>query len=197
MHTAGRLQRAGYNGWQRRVQENEAIARIHAGEEYFRAESFQAAIREFNTALRLTTDSRLRAVARRNIAISYIKLGNLSKQNGRLEEAISYYAQASTTDETYPEAYLYLGNALYEAQRYEEAIHAWARASQLAGDSQVAFTARYNTAIFYFEQGQLALLRLDIASAKTFWRKAIETAPGTDVAFKAQKALEELQGDSR
>lgn len=82
----------------------------------------------------------------------HVTLGNIYKEEGRLDEAISEYQQATKLDPKYSEAYGQLGLAQLNKENYADAVAALKTAVSLnSGNS----TAHYGLGKAYFRQGLL------------------------------------------
>ena len=185
---------AGYQGYQRIGREQEVAAHLDAGQKHFESQSYQAAIEEFSSALKITTDPEVTRVAKRNIATSYIELGIRSEQAGNPIQAIAYYKQSLVYDDTYAEGYLFLGSALRAIHHDDEALAVWEKAIQVGLGGKAANTARQNAAVVYHQRGDEAYRRGDSGTAVNWWRKALEIAPGTSAGFLAQEKIERVTG---
>jgi len=185
---------AGYQGWQRAGREQEIRMHTEAAEQYFKSESYRAAIEEFDKVLGLSADPEVSRVAKRNIAVSYTELGVRSDRAGNPIQAITYFNQALVADGTYADAYLLLGSSLKRMRRDNEALAAWEKAVQVGAGSEAASVARQNAAVIYHERGDAAYRQGNTDAAVDWWRKALEIAPGTQVGFSAQEKIDKVTG---
>ena len=185
---------AGYQGYQRQARMQEVGIHLSAGRKHFDQQSYLAAIEEYRIAMKLTRDPEVTKTARRNIAVSYLSLGAGSERGGNYSQAIAYYQQALVSDGAYAEGYLFLGNALYKQRRDEEALAAWAKAIQHGGGAKAGMAAREMCAVLYNQRGDDAFTRGDSGTAASWWRKAIDVAPGTNAGDAAQSKLDRVGG---
>ena len=186
--------RRGVPGYQRQAKTQEVGVHLDAGRDHFNQQSYQAAIEEYQTALKLTRDPEIAKVARRNIATSYISLGVASERAGNYSLAATYYQQALVYDSAFADAHLFLGNVLFKQRRDNEALAAWGRAIDLGGGGKAATNARQNCAVLYNQRGDEAYNRGDTSAAISWWRKAVDLAPGTQPGFLAQDKLDKFGG---
>jgi tetratricopeptide (TPR) repeat protein len=104
---------------------------------------------------------------------AYYNLGNLLKQQGKLDEAISNYRQALGLQMPNPfEVHLNLATALAQKGKYEEAVKHLNEALRIKPDSPEAY---YDWGLTLKEQG-----KIDEAIEK--WKKALELNPDLTVA---------------
>jgi tetratricopeptide (TPR) repeat protein len=185
---------AGYQGYQRQARMQEVVAHLDAGGKHFDQQSYLAAIEEYQIALKLTRDPDVAKTTRRNIAISYLSLGVASERGGDYSQAIVYYQQALVFDGAYAEGHLFLGNALYKQRRDDEALAAWGKAIRYGGGGKAGMTARQMCASLYNQRGDEAFNRGDSSTAASWWRKAIDAAPGTPAGDAAQQNLDRVGG---
>jgi serine/threonine protein kinase len=184
----------GYEGYQRQAKTQEVGVHLDAGRDHFNQQSYQAAIEEYQAALKLTRDPEVAKVARRNIATSYISLGVASERVGNYSQAATCYQQALVYDSAFADAHLFLGNVLFKQRRDNEALAAWGKAIDLGGGGKAATNARQNCAVLYNLRGDEAYNRGDSGTAIGWWRKAVDLAPGTQPGFAAQDKLDKFGG---
>jgi tetratricopeptide (TPR) repeat protein len=185
---------AGYQGWQAAGRQQSVQAHMTAGERYFKSKSYQAAIQEFNEALKLSSDPEMQKVARRNIAIAYTEMGIQAEETGDVIRAVAFYKQSLVSDGTYTEGYLFLGNAWRRVHRDDDALAAWEEAIKLGGGGEAGQLARQNAAVIYHERGDNAYQQGNTDLALAWWRKALEVAPGTQAGILAQEKIERVVG---
>jgi tetratricopeptide (TPR) repeat protein len=81
----------------------------------------------------------------------HLTLGNIYKEEGRLDEAIASYKQATILDPKYSEAFAQLGLAKLQKEQYADAVSDLKMAASLnSGNS----TAHYGLGKAYYKQGQ-------------------------------------------
>jgi len=186
---------AAYQGFQRQSQQQEIQYHLDAGKRYADSQSYLAAIQEFSEVLKRTTDPRIRAAASRNIAICYVNLGVNAQKRGDLYRAITHYRQAIVYDKGYADAYVLLGTALLRTGREHEALAAFLEAIKVEPGSEAALAARQNAAVIYYNRGEAAYMSGEADRAIQYWRKAVEIAPGTNIAESAQARIDQLLGN--
>jgi tetratricopeptide (TPR) repeat protein len=111
-----------------------------------------------------------------------LRLAELSRDQGKTGEAVSYLRQLLEADPSNGDARLELGRALYDSGDIEGALR---ETRQLLADHPGHVDGLYNLGAIYANQNQLDL-------ARQYWRDAVATAPTSDSGRKAQDALQKL-----
>ncbi len=181
-----------YQGYQKQYHQKEIQAFLDAGEQYFDSQSYLAAIQEWSKALKLASDPELAKKIRRNIALCYVQLGNQAEQTADYSRAITFYQQALVYDKNFAEAHLFLGRALRRMGRESEALAEFEAVFKLEPSSEAGRFAAQNAALIYVNRGDEAYKNGDVESAVSWWRKAAEIAPGTNVGDMAQSRIDEV-----
>ena len=183
----------GYQGWRLSMNRSQVDLHIKKGNDYYNSQSYSAAVEQFDMAIKLGADKVTQKTLRRDIAVCYTQLGvqaaePTADKGANYAQAATYFQQAVTADNTYADGYLQLGSILAKMNREDEALAAWDQASKLGGEA--ANIAREDTAALYVSKGDNALNNNDPSAATDWWKKALETAPGTAAGNAAQQRLE-------
>lgn len=188
------LMTAGYNGYQQRQDIGETNSHLTMAKQYFDQKSYQAAIEQYSAVLGMTRDEDIIKLAKHNISVCYIQLGNGMQEQGSMVQAINYYRQAIASDNGFSDAYLVLGIAFRRNGDANDAIVAWTKASQVGYGSEAAQSAKEYIALVYHERGDAAYSMGNKDAAINWWRNAIEAAPGTQAGMLAQQKIDQAMG---
>ena len=136
-------------------------------------------IRELCLSAQKETLKRRMAQASDRIPFLY-RLGAVSSEEGKLEEAAGYFTEVLRSDPDHVEAHNALGNVLAEQGRYDEAIDHHLKAVELAPDNAVTYN---NLGCTLSERGR-------VAEALEYYSKALRLNPGfVDAHYNMGKAL--------
>jgi spermidine synthase len=136
-------------------------------------------IRELCLSAQKETLKRRMAQASDRIPFVY-RLGAVSSEEGKLEEAAGYFTEVLRSDPDHVEAHNALGNVLAEQGRYDEAIDHHLKAVELAPDNAVTYN---NLGCTLSERGR-------VAEALEYYSKALRLNPGfVDAHYNMGKAL--------
>jgi len=134
-----------------------SLPRVNLGNSLFEEGSYAAAARQYETALQNDAEH---ATARRNLALTYARLG-------REKEAVSQYTRFLHSHPNASEVRIEMGMLLCRMQDWDEAARAFERAIAIAPENADAY---YGMAIVRAARG-------DAAAAIGFARRALELDP--------------------
>ncbi|HET6456447.1 MAG TPA: protein kinase [Armatimonadota bacterium] len=185
---------AGYQGYQKQARSQEVAIHLDAARKHYDQQSYQAAIDEYQQALKLSNNPETIKQIKRNIATTYLKVGMDAEKAGNPILAVSYYKQAVINDETYSDAYLFLGNAYFSMNNEQQAMDSWRKAIEVGQGGKAAMSARENIAVIYHRRGDAAYQRGNVNEAVDWWNKAVDIAPGTEAGLLAQQKIDRVGG---
>jgi Flp pilus assembly protein TadD len=112
-----------------------------------------------------------------------LRLAQVSRESGKLADAVRYLRDATTQDPRNADASLELGRALFETGNVNDAIHATEHALEI-NPSNV--DALYNLGAIYGNLSQ-------DNRARQYWQKAVSVAPESDSGRRAKESLAQLK----
>jgi len=163
------------------------------GKQLYDTGDLESAAQHFDQAYRLGKGTPIGENARMSLAITYNRLGVRAYEQRRYAAAEEYFRQAIIADPSL-EAAQYNLSKVYEIQ----SRMLWNEPNDLSnggmggsGGFSPSLQSRYEKAKAYLERGIEVYQRGDIEQAREFWKKAVGEAPGTDVAQRAQRYLDQ------
>ena len=131
-------------------------------------------------------------VERRNKAIEFYNKALEYYQRGDYANAKYYVEESLKQDGCFLPARLLRGNIFSFYRQYKAAFDEWKYVMDTNPMSQEAEIARRNMAGVYLLMGVEAYRRGDINSARQLWYNALQTAPGSEAAMKAEEFLNQI-----
>ncbi|MBC7238393.1 MAG: hypothetical protein H5T69_21340, partial [Chloroflexi bacterium] len=133
---------------------------------------------------------------RKAIATIYVNSAIEEYKRGNLFVALNYVNQAIAWDEEFASAHLLKGSILLSLRMDDQALTEWQTVITLSPMSKEAELAKEGIATIYYNKGIRAYQAGDTISARQWLTLALTTAPGSDIAKKAEDALSRITLES-
>ncbi len=170
------------------------------GEKLFNKGSLEEAALKFDRAMRLAGVSEAGTTARKNLGVTYNRLGVRAMERRELRKAEEWFNKALDADPEQPNARYNLGKVYDRLGDKDGALREWSKSNDAnrAGGTDPGspgnddtLNARIAAANTSLSQAEQAYKSGDIETARTLWQKVIEQASGTDLAARAKNMMDQ------
>jgi len=186
-----------YDRWEIAQRRAQAIVLFKEGSDYLQKGDSKTALEKFQQAFQLDKGDLDRGsvaqATRTAIATIYTNTALEESRKGNLFSALSLVNQALLWDNEFAPAHLMRGNILFLLHSYDMALSEWQYVITISPMSREAEIARKGIASIYYAQGVEAYQQGDRIGARYWWTQALATAPGSEAAKQAERALSRLE----
>jgi tetratricopeptide (TPR) repeat protein len=130
---------------------------------YFSMGNYNAAIENFEKILNSNVNNTVKSKVKKNISLSYAKLGNDALSGGNAEKGVEYLKK-SVENDNYDAAYLSLAKVYSETGKWDESIE--------ASENALKYRSTVSKGGQYFYMGVSYRGKGDIAKAKDMFKQA-------------------------
>ncbi len=174
------------------------LARVGLGRALMETGDFEGASENFTFVIDLSAEE---DISGKLVQSSYYYIGIMALEQGKADEAVEHFQQATTLERSDADAWYMLGTAYGESGRLDEAVEALGRAVAYVPN----FTEAYETLADVFDQkglsgealyarGMAAYSRDELGEAAGKLEAAIDSAPTLSQAHAGLGLVREIQG---
>jgi tetratricopeptide (TPR) repeat protein len=180
------------------INDKSTLAHVGLGRALIGTEDFAGASENFQKVIDLSKEE---DISGKLVQSSYYYLGNIALDQGKPDEAIEHFTQATTLERSDSDSWYLLGTAYFQSGKLDEAIQALAQAVLFVPNFTEAYETlaealdeKGATAGALYARGMAAYSKGDLGDAAEKLEAAIESSPALAEAHAGLGLVRETQG---